>query len=445
MADVRIVIIGGGFGGLQAAKSLASAPVAVTLIDRENHHLFQPLLYQVATAGLAPGSIATPIRSVLAGQRNARVLLGEVVSVDLAAKLVRLEDGAQVPFDTLVLATGAANNWFGHDDWAKHAFGMKTLRDAIAIRERILLAFEAAERETDAAERQKLLSFVVIGGGPTGVETAGAISELAKQVLAADFRQVTGADIHVTLVEMADRVLTPFDSKLSGKAESALKALGVTLRLGAPVTDVTADGVHVGDTFLPASTVVWASGVQAARLGRNLGVEVDRSGRLIVDSSCALAGHPHVFAIGDCAAFTPPGGETPLPGLAPVAMQQGRFVADMISGDIRSEQRRPFAYVDKGMMATIGRSQAVAEAGRLKVSGMLAWLMWGAIHVMYLIGFRNRFIVMFNWTWSYITFKRGARLITGRPRGRLSDDLPGVPVSPRDAMDATLPPDSPGS
>lgn len=414
----RVVVVGGGFGGLLTARGLARADVEITLVDRENHHLFQPLLYQVATAGLAPGSIAVPIRSSLSAQSNARVLLGEVVGADLEARFVKLEDGTPIAYDYLVIAAGAKTNYFGNDQWERHAHGLKDLRDAIRVREKVLLAFEAAEREEDAEARRHLLSFVVIGGGPTGVEMAGAISELGRQVLASDFRRVRPEDVNVTLVEMGERVLSPLDPKLSERAQEQLEELGVRLRLGARVTDVTAEGVAIGDDLIEAATVVWASGVRPVSLATKLGVELAHGGRIVVDASCALPSHPEVFAIGDIAAFVPEGQERALPGLAPVAMQQGRHVARLIQGEVMGRSRRTFLFVDKGTMATIGRSRAVVDAGWMKLSGFVAWLAWGLIHVLYLISYRNRFIVMFNWAWSYLTYKRGARLIVGRHRLR---------------------------
>lgn len=409
----HVVVVGAGFGGLQAAKLLAKAHVRVTVVDRENHHLFQPLLYQVATAGLSPGSIAVPIRSVLGRFPNVQVLLGTVVDVDTDERRVKLRDGAVLEYDYLVLATGTRTNYYGHDDWEPHARGLKSLRDAIGIRERILLAFESAERQPDKAVRAALLTFVVIGGGPTGVEMAGAIAELGKRVLAKDFRHVAPADVRVVLVEMADRVLTPFRPDLSASAKSQLEQLGVDVMLGEAVTSVDHKGVQVGDQFIPSAVVCWASGVQAEPLVEQVGLALDRMGRARVDSHCAALGHPNVFAIGDVACFVPEGGESPLPGLAPVAIQQGAHVAKCIKHDLRRKPRPTFKYVDKGMMATIGRRHAVAQADWLPpMSGVLAWLAWSFVHILFLIGFHNRFIVFFEWVWSYFTFGRGARLIT---------------------------------
>lgn len=418
----QVVIIGGGFGGLNAARGLDGADVDVTIVDRENHHLFQPLLYQVATSGLSPGAIAVPIRSVVGRQPNTRVVLGEALGVDLTRKEVRLSSGATLRYDWLVVAAGAKTNFFGNEHWAQHTIGLKNLRDAIQIRERVLLAFEAAEQETDDATRKRLLTFVVIGGGPTGVEMAGAISELGRTVLADEYQRIHSADIRVILVEMATRLLTPFRPDLSVSAADQLRELGVELRLGQRVTDVTAAGAVVNGELIPASLVVWASGVQPVSLAQRLGVELTRRGQVRVDANCAVLGHPDIFCIGDMAAFIPAGATDALPGLAPVAIQQGRYVARTIRGDLRSMARKPFVYVDKGIMATIGRSRAVVQSGVLTTSGLLAWLAWGFVHIVYLIGFRNRVMVLFEWMWAYVTYKRGTRLVTHLPRG--ADALP---------------------
>jgi NADH:ubiquinone reductase (H+-translocating) len=418
----RVVIVGGGFGGLALARSLAQTDVDVALVDRENHHLFQPLLYQVATAGLSPGAIAVPIRSVLSGQKNARVILDEAAEVDLERNVLVLREGRELEFDYLVAATGARTNYFGHDEWARHAHGLKSVRDAIRIRERVLVAFEEAEMETDPARRKMLLTFVVIGGGPTGVEMAGAISELGRNVLTRDYRTIAASDIRVVLVEMAPRVLAPFDPSLSEKAKLSLENLGVEVRVGEAVTDVGDARVRIGDEWVDAAIVVWASGVKPTSFVSKLGVPLDRGGRAVVGPDCSIPGRHDVFVIGDSASFVPEGEERPLPGVAPVAMQQGRYLAKVIAADLRGKPRPPFVYRDKGMMATVGRGRAVAATKRLKLSGFLAWIAWGLVHVAYLIGFHNRMMVLFEWTWSLLTAKRGARLITANIHFR---DTPG--------------------
>jgi NADH dehydrogenase len=407
----RVVIVGGGFGGLSAAKDLARQPFEITLIDRNNHHLFQPLLYQVATAALSPADIASPIRHILSGQGNLKVMLAEVSGVDLARKEV-IADDRRVPYDHLVLATGARHAYFGHDDWAPFAPGLKTLDDATGLRRRILLAFERAENEDDADERARLMTFVVIGGGPTGVEMAGAIAELAKRALASDFRSIDPRGTRIILVEAASRVLTPFDEKLSEAALCSLKHLGVEVRLGAAVTDCGEDGVRLGDQFIPTRTIIWAAGVMASPAGRWLGAETDRAGRVKVCADLSVPGHPDVFVIGDTAAVNDAKGAM-LPGVAPVAKQQGQYVARALIARREGRAVPAFRYRDYGTLATVGRSRAVAQFGKLKVSGWLAWVLWSVAHVYFLIGFRNRFVVALNWAWSYITFERGSRLITG--------------------------------
>ena len=430
----KVVIVGGGFGGIEAAKALAKVDVEITVVDRENHHLFQPLLYQVATASLAPGSIAVPIRSVLASQENARVVLGEAMFVDKEARELTLRDGTVLDYDYLIVACGAKTSYFGRDEWAAHAHGMKDIRDAIRIRERVLLAFEAAEREGDIEEKKELLTFVVIGGGPTGVETAGAISELGRQVLAGDYRNIAPGDIRVVLVEMGERVLSGMSDPLSHDALRQLEELGVEVRLRTRVEDVFAGGVRLRDLRdedaapeeLEASLVVWAAGVQPVSFAQRLDVSLSKRGQIVVDKRCAVLGHPEIFAIGDIAHFVPEGDEWPLPGVAPVAIQQGRHAAAQIQRDLQRRARQDFVYKDKGMMATIGRSRAVAQTDKMEMSGLMAWLAWGLIHIMYLVGFRNRLIVLFNWVWSYVTFKRGARLIVARHDEALEggDDKP---------------------
>lgn len=414
MLKRHVVIVGGGFGGLGVAKALRRAPVRVTLIDRSNHHLFQPLLYQVAMAGLSPAEIAVPIRSVLYRHENTRVLLDEVLKVDIASRTVLLRESESLQYDYLVIAAGARTNYFGHDDWAALAPGLKDLDDAVEIRRRVLLAFEAAEREKDEAARRRYLTFVVIGGGPTGVELAGAIAELASFVLARDFRAIHPDATRVLLLEGGSTLLAGFDAQLSISAANSLKEMGVTVRTNARVTHIDARGVTLGDERVEASTVLWAAGVRASELCATLGVPLDRSGRIPVNADCSIAGHDEVFCIGDAASFIPQGSERPLPGVSPVAMQQARFVAKAIVATIAGKPRGSFDYVDKGTMATIGRSRAVAQVGRLRFSGFIAWLTWLLVHIFYLIDFRNRVVVLMDWAWSYLTYKRGARLITGR-------------------------------
>jgi len=415
----RVLIIGAGFGGLAAARRLGEAPLAVTIVDRRNYHLFQPLLYQVATAALSPGDIAYPIRSTLRHQSNARVLLAEVTAIDAAQRQVRLADGT-LTYDFLIVAGGAGHAYFGHDDWEKYAPGLKTLEDAIAIRGRILLAFEKAERETDAAARRELLTFVVVGGGPTGVELSGAIAEISRHVIVSDFRSIDPREARIVLVEAGPRILPAYTPESSARAAEALRVRGVEVRTASPVTGVDAGGVRLGTERLAARTVLWAAGVAASPLARTLGSPVDGAGRAIVEPDLSIPGYPEVFVIGDLSVFTHQTGK-PLPGLSPVALQQGRAAAANILRTLAGEPRRPFHYVDKGTMAVIGRSAAVAEIAGLRFSGFLAWLLWCFVHVFYLIGFRNRVIVMMEWAWAYVTYQRGARLITGdgepqRPR-----------------------------
>ena len=408
----HVVIIGGGFGGLSAARRLARGPVRITLIDRQNHHLFQPLLYQVATAGLSPADIASPIRSLLARYENVEVRMCEVTGVDLAGKRVHLRDGEDVPYDALVVAAGVRHAYFGHDAWEADAPGLKTIDDALEIRRRVLSAFEDAETEADPAVRDALLTFVVVGAGPTGVELAGAIAELARFTVARDFRAFDPRKARVVLVEAGPRMLAAFDEKLSDSARRALEKLGVEVRLSTRVTDVRADGVQLGDAFLPARTVLWAAGVQGPPLARALGAELDRSGRVKVQPDLTIPGHPDAYVVGDLASFEVEGGGT-LPGLAPVANQQGAHAAENILSALNGQPRLPFRYLDKGIMATVGRAVGIAQTGRLKLSGFLGWLAWLFIHILFLVGFRNRLLVMIQWTWAWFTYGRGARLITG--------------------------------
>ena len=436
-AGPHVVIVGGGFGGLGAAQALAGEAVSVTLVDRSNHHLFQPLLYQVATAGLSPADIAYPIRTVLRHQERTRVLLAEVAKIELEQRRCVLDDGSALEWDYLVLAAGARNDYFDKEaEWKPHALGLKDLDEALEIRRRVLLAFEAAERESDLEQRMRLMTFVVIGGGPTGVEVAGALSDLSRTVLSDDFRSIDPSQARIVLVE-ANPTLLPsgFDPRLSKSALRQLVELGVDVRVGMRVEHIDADGVTVnGGESIRAATVLWTAGVRARGVARTLGVELDRLGRVVVGADCSIPGHPNAFAIGDIACCVPEGGTSPLPGLAPVAIQQGRYVARLIGTG--GKQRPPFRYVDKGTMATIGRSRAVAQAfdARLKLSGFLAWLAWLFIHIWFLIGFRNRMSVLANWLWNYVTYRRGARLITGE---RSWDLLPVIAGHQPRSKDAT--------
>lgn len=407
----KVVIVGGGFAGLNAARRLAHHPVEVTLLDKKNHHTFQPLLYQVATAGLSPGDIASPIRRVLRHARDTEVLLGEVRGVELEQSRVLLKDFS-LPFDYLVLAAGATHSYFGHDDWEKYAPGLKTIEDATEMRRRVLLAFEAAEREAVCCGKHEQLNFVVIGGGPTGVELAGTLAEVARKSLAEDFRHIDPGKTRILLVEGGPRVLPHYAEDLSASALEQLNRLGVEVRTSTTVTSVDPYGVHFGTEFMPAQVMLWAAGVAANKLGRTLGVPVDRRGLVLVGPDLTIPGHPNVFVIGDLASAKDEHGEQ-LPGLAPVAIQQGRYVAETIGRDLKKQPRRPFRYFDKGSLATIGRAAAVGQIGKWKVSGLFAWLSWLFVHLMYLVGFRNRLLVLIQWAWSYLTYDRSARLITG--------------------------------
>jgi NADH dehydrogenase len=418
----HVVILGGGFGGLQAARALGRAPVRVTLVDQNNHHLFQPLLYQVATAALAVTDIAVPLRHVVRRQANTTVLLARAREIDVALRTVVLEDG-ELAYDRLIVATGAVGHWFGHDEWARHALGLKDCRDALAIRSRILLAFEAAERSADEAERAPLLTFAVIGGGPTGVELAGALAEIARVTLARDFRRFDPGSARVVLIEAGPRILPAFPAQLSARAAAVLARLGVGVRTGAPVTAIDERGVELGSSpagareRIPAATVLWAAGVRAAPITRTLGAPLDRAGRVEVEPDLSVPGHPEIQVIGDAAAVKWRGGPVPgmtVPGMSPGAMQMGRHAARNVVRATRGEAPLPFVYRDKGSLATIGRSAAVAELGKLRFSGFLAWVLWVFVHVFYLIGFRNRFVVLFEWAWLYLTRQRGARVILER-------------------------------
>lgn len=415
-AAPRIVILGCGFGGLAAAKALAGAQAAVTVVDRANHHLFQPLLYQVATAGLSAPAIAAPIRHVLRRWKNVLVLLAEVRAIDVERHAVALDDGTAIPYDYLLVATGATHSYFGHDDWAAHAPGLKTLDDALEIRRRVLLAYERAEREVDPLRRIPWLTFVVIGGGATGVEMAGTLAEIARQTLRDEFRRFDSRDARVILVEATDRVLPSYPADLSAKARAQLERLGVEVRTGVRVTGVDAEGVALGEARIPARTVIWAAGVAASPLGCSLGVPLDRAGRVIVAPDLSIPGHPEVFVIGDLASVE--SGGTPVPGVSPAAKQMGRWAARNILRRINGQPSLPFRYRDYGSLATIGRKAAVANFGRLKLWGYPAWLTWLFAHIYFLIGFRNRLVVMIDWAWAYWSFQRYARIIMGDERAR---------------------------
>jgi NADH dehydrogenase len=409
----HVVIVGGGFAGVEAAKKLGRMPVRVTIIDRNNHHLFQPLLYQVATAALNAGDISRPIRSIVRRFRNTSVLLGKVAAIDLEGRSVRLDDGEAVSYDYLILCPGVRHSYFSHPEWEVLAPGLKSMEDALEIRRRVLLAFERAERAETADERHRLLTFVVVGGGPTGVEVAGAISEIRRYALARDFRRIDPRDATVLLLEGGPRVLPGYPPSLSQKAKESLRRLGVDVRTDAMVTSIEPGAVVSVGWRIPTDTVVWAAGNAASPLLQTLGTPVDNVGRPIVEPDCSLPGYREAFVIGDAAAFRHDSRyPSVLPGVAPVAMQQGRYVASAIKADIRRTEREPFKYLDKGQLAVIGRAHGVADIGPVHIGGLLAWLAWIFIHILYLIGFANRIVVMFRWAVSYLTFERGARLIT---------------------------------
>ena len=438
----KVVIIGAGFGGLNAARRTARLPVQVTVLDRRNHHTFQPLLYQVATAGLSPGEIATPIRAILGPYSNIEVLLEEVIDFKLEQKQVITKEQA-IDYDFLVVASGATHAYFGHEEWEPLAPGLKTIEDALEIRRRVLLAFELAERiaeriaernaeqKKDAAAKSPL-QFVVVGGGPTGVELAGTLAEIAHHAMNHEFRNIDPRQTRILLIEGGPRVLPTYSEKLSRKAEDQLRHLGVEVRTSRMVTRIEPGAVWTGDERIPAPVVLWAAGVAASPLGRKLGVPVDRAGRVLVQPDLSVPGHPEVFVIGDLAALKDENGKL-LPGVAQVAIQQGNWVAEIISRDLEHQPRRDFHYHDKGSLATIGRAAAVAQIGKIELSGYLAWLAWLFIHILFLVGFRNRLLVMIQWAWSYLTYERGARLITG------SDELPGWTESQPDAAEPTVP------
>ena len=409
----HFVIVGGGFAGLWATRALASAPVRITLIDRHNHHLFQPLLYQVATAGLSAPDIAAPLRHILRKQANVEVRLAEVAAIAPQEKHVVLADGTTIAYDALLLATGATHAYFGHDEWARHAPGLKTLDDALQLRRHLLLAFERAEAETDPGKRAAWLSFAIVGGGPTGVELAGTLAEIARHTLKNEFRRIDPSQARVRLVEAGPRVLASFPDTLSEKARRQLDRLGVEVVTGTPVSDITDEGYRLGDTFVPAKTVVWAAGVAASPLARTLGVSLDRAGRVPVKPDLSVAGHPDIFVAGDLAAVTSDG--RPVPGVAPAAKQMGRHVAQVLRARLDGRASPgDFRYQDYGNLATICRMAAVVDFGRLKFSGLLAWWFWLTAHVFFLIGFRNRLVVLLNWCWAYWSYQRGARIILGK-------------------------------
>ena len=408
---LRVVIIGAGFGGLTAARKLARYPLHITVVDRKNHHTFQPLLYQVATAGISPAEIAAPIRWVLRGHSNVEVLLGEVEDFDLQQRVVKLAD-FEIEYDYLIVAAGARHSYFGHDEWEAFAPGLKTIEDALEMRRRVLLAFELAERQVVAGQPPLPLNFVVIGGGPTGVELAGTLAEIARRVLADEFHSIDPKRTRIILLEGGPRILPSYPDDLSRSAEQQLQRLGVEVQTSTMVTGVEPAAVYVGETHIPAAVILWAAGVAASPLGKKLGVPVDRAGRVMVNGDLSIPAHPEVFVLGDLASLKDKNGQL-LPGVAPVAMQQATDTAKNIGRDLKGEPRQDFHYLDKGSLATIGRKAAIAQFGKFHISGLLAWLAWLFIHILFLIGFRNRLIVLLQWAWSYFTYERGARLITG--------------------------------
>ncbi len=419
----KVIIIGGGFAGLEAARALDGAPVRVLVIDRSNHHLFQPLLYQVATAALSPAEIASPIRGILRGQKNAWVMMGEVMGIDPDARNVSLADGTRLSYDYLIVATGAIDQYFGHPEWERHAPGLKTIEDAVEIRRRFLLAFEAAEREDDPEARRALLTTVVIGAGPTGVEMAGAMAEMARHGFVRDFRRIDPSTARVILLEGTDRVLPTFHPRLSRDAERFLRERGVEVRTNSLVTAIEADAVIVGDERFPTRNVVWAAGVGASPLGRMIGAETDRAGRVRVNADLSVPGRPEVFVAGDLSSLDAKNGE-PYPGIAPVAIQEGACAGRNVARLATNTATEPFRYSDRGTLATIGRGAAIADIRGLRLSGFVAWIAWIFVHIYFLIGFRNRTSVLLEWAWSYLTWRQGARLITGpvgdslNPRGQ---------------------------
>jgi NADH dehydrogenase len=416
----HVVIIGGGFGGLYAARALRSVPVTVTVLDRTNHHLFQPLLYQVATATLSPADVAQPIRFLLRGQQNAAVLLAEVERIDVEDRAVHLTGGGTIPYDYLIVATGARHSYFGHPEWESDAPGLKTLDDALEIRRRFLMAFENAEQSGDPVEQQEWLTFVIVGAGPTGVELAGILPDIARHGMRNDFRNIDPRRVRVVLVEGGPRVLPTYSNASSARAHADLEELGVEVRLNAMVTGIEAKGVHIGGDFVPARTVFWGAGNVSSPLAKSLGVPLDKAGRVEVEGDLTIPGHPEIFVVGDLAAVRQEDGSL-VPGVAPAAMQGGKWAAKNIKRAIRGEATRPFRYVNKGDLATIGRNRAVAEFGRLRFGGLIAWLLWLFVHILYLAGFRNRASVLIEWAYAYFTYRRGARLITSAEAGHLPE------------------------
>jgi NADH dehydrogenase len=409
----KVVIIGGGFGGISVAKQLKKTDIDITIVDKRNHHLFQPLLYQVATAALSPGDVAVPIRSIFSSSDNIKTVLGEVEEIDKNEQVLRFKDRSPLSFDYLVVATGSQYNYFGNDDWEDHAPGLKSVDDAIAIRERILYSLEIADQLDSDEEKKPYLTYAVIGAGPTGVEMAGAIAEIAKRNMMRDYKNIDPDQTRVYLIEAGPKVLLGYPDSLSDKAQKDLEGMGVTVLLNEPVTDVSSDSVTAGDTVINTPNIIWAAGVTSSPVLRSLGAKEDKMGRAYVENDLSIEGHPNIFVIGDAAHSEDADGE-PLPALAPVALQQGKYVGKKIKNDIEGKSTKSFSYTDKGSMATIGRAKAVADIKGFKFSGVAAWLLWSLIHIFFLIGFRNRFRVFAEWVWHYITFKRGVRIITDK-------------------------------
>lgn len=413
MDNKKVIIIGGGFAGIAVAKKLAKANCQITIIDKTNHHLFQPLLYQVATAALSPGDIATPIRAIFSKQKNISVVLGEVLDIDKDEQTIRLRNGTTFTFDELIIATGAEYNYFGNTDWEEFAPGLKTVANALEIRERILFSLEKAEHISDPEKRKPYLTYVVIGGGPTGVEMAGSIAEIAKRSMMQDYRNIDPEETSIHLIEAADGILNGFEEPLPNKALHTLREMGVEVHLDTPVQKIQADGVQVKGQFIQTPNIIWGAGVKASPLISKLNIETDRIGRAKVRDDLSIPGYDHIYVAGD-AAYVEDKMGNPLPGIAPVALQQGKYLGSMIRSEFAVSDRKPFSYIDKGTMATIGRAKAIADIKGLKFSGFFAWLLWGLIHIFFLIGFRNRFRVFAEWMWHYLTFKRGVRLISKR-------------------------------